>query len=72
MHIYLDNPALTDCPTCGEKALRHHMCKNCGHYKGRQVVDVMEDLVEGKKKEEEKEEDSAKEGPLDMENLSTK
>ncbi len=71
MHIYLENPPLTDCQTCGEKVRRHHMCKNCGHYKGKQVVDVMEELTEKEeKKKKEEMEKNRPDGPLNMENLS--
>ena len=31
------------CPECGEAPLPHHACPNCGHYKGRQVVETQED-----------------------------
>lgn len=71
MHIYLENPPLTDCPTCGEKVRKHHMCKNCGHYKGKQVVDVMEELTEKEEKKKKKEiEEGRPDGPLNMQNLS--
>lgn len=74
MHIYLDHPALTDCSNCGAKVLRHHMCQNCGFYNGKQVVDVMGDLVENKKKkgEDQEKKEEIKKGPLNMENLSAK
>lgn len=26
------------CSSCGELVLRHHVCGNCGAYRGRQVV----------------------------------
>ncbi len=71
MHQFLENPPLTDCQTCGEKVRRHHMCKNCGHYKGEQVVDVMEELTEKEEKKKKQEmEEKKTEGPLNMENLS--
>ncbi len=77
MHIYLKTPALTDCPNCKEKMRRHHLCQNCGHYNGRQIVDVMEEISKKEtkkkesKKEEVKEKEEAKEKePLKMENLS--
>lgn len=31
---------LFDCPKCFEKVLIHHVCKNCGTYRGRQVFDM--------------------------------
>ncbi len=71
MHQFIKNPSTIDCPTCGEKVRMHHMCKNCGHYKGKEVVDVMEELTEKEeKKKKEEMEKKKKEGPLNMENLS--
>ena len=49
MHIHLKKPGLTVCPKCGKPVLAHTLCKNCGFYKGREVVDVLKDLT--KKKE---------------------
>jgi large subunit ribosomal protein L32 len=31
---------LTKCPDCGAKKLMHHVCKECGKYKGRQAIDI--------------------------------
>jgi large subunit ribosomal protein L32 len=30
------------CPNCGEPRLPHRVCANCGHYQGREVIDVEE------------------------------
>lgn len=30
---------LVVCPNCGAKRLAHTVCKECGQYKGRQVLD---------------------------------
>ena len=27
------------CPNCHEPKLPHRVCRNCGHYKGREVVE---------------------------------
>ncbi len=29
-----------DCANCGERKLSHHICVRCGHYRGRQVLDI--------------------------------
>lgn len=35
----LDAPALSTCTQCGELKAPHKVCKNCGFYKGRQIVE---------------------------------
>ena len=29
-----------ECPNCGEPKLPHHVCKSCGTYDGRDVVET--------------------------------
>ncbi|TET52525.1 MAG: 50S ribosomal protein L32, partial [Actinobacteria bacterium] len=29
-----------ECPQCHEMKLPHHVCPNCGYYKGKQAVEV--------------------------------
>jgi large subunit ribosomal protein L32 len=36
----LDDINLVACSNCGEMRLPHHVCPNCGHYKGREVIEV--------------------------------
>jgi large subunit ribosomal protein L32 len=31
---------LVACSNCGEMRLPHRVCPNCGHYKGREVIEV--------------------------------
>ena len=31
---------LVQCSNCGEMRLSHTVCPNCGHYQGREVVDM--------------------------------
>lgn len=31
-------PNLSECPQCHELKLPHVVCKNCGYYKGREIV----------------------------------
>lgn len=33
-------PAKSTCPRCGAVKLPHHVCLNCGYYKGRGVIVV--------------------------------
>lgn len=37
-HFKLTAPGLVQCPKCSEMKLAHHVCKNCGYYKDRAVV----------------------------------
>lgn len=41
-HDALSVPSTVPCPECGEAMLRHRACPHCGHYRGRQVVEVEE------------------------------
>jgi len=39
-HDALARPALSECPNCHEPKLPHRVCPRCGHYKGRQTINV--------------------------------
>lgn len=43
------------CSHCNAAAIPHVVCKNCGYYKGRQVIDVLAKLDKKRRKEKEKE-----------------
>ena len=32
-------PCIVECPNCGEMRKPHHVCKECGQYKGEEVVE---------------------------------
>ena len=34
----LEAPCLVKCPKCGKMILAHHVCENCGSYKGKTVI----------------------------------
>ncbi len=36
----LESINLVACSNCGEMRLPHRVCPNCGHYKGREVIEV--------------------------------
>ena len=39
-HHALKAPNLATCSNCGSKHRPHHMCPDCGFYKGRMVIDM--------------------------------
>ena len=41
-HQKLSPPNLSICPQCTEPKLPHHICPNCGYYKGRAVIETEE------------------------------
>ncbi|MDD3113305.1 MAG: 50S ribosomal protein L32 [Candidatus Izemoplasmatales bacterium] len=38
-HFKLNAPTMVVCPNCGELTLSHQVCKKCGYYKGKLVVE---------------------------------
>jgi len=38
-HKKVSAPGLVECSNCGEYTKPHHVCKSCGQYDGKQVVD---------------------------------
>jgi large subunit ribosomal protein L32 len=42
-HDALDPRELVTCTNCGEQHLAHRMCPSCGHYAGREVVEIKKD-----------------------------
>jgi large subunit ribosomal protein L32 len=39
-HHALKTPTVAACSNCGASHRPHHMCLECGFYKGRQVIDL--------------------------------
>lgn len=39
-HHAIKAPVLVECGNCGEKHRMHHVCPHCGHYRGRQILEV--------------------------------
>ena len=80
-HHALEMPRLSACSKCGAAQLPHHMCGNCGNYRGRQVIDMAAKTATRAKRQQEKlksfgeikkEESEKKEKPLVAEALSKK
>lgn len=38
-HFKLHAPTMAVCPNCGEMTISHTVCKKCGYYKGKLVVE---------------------------------
>jgi len=55
MHLFITKAALTTCPKCKKPALPHIACKNCGYYKGREVINVLAKLTKKEQKTKQKE-----------------
>lgn len=54
-HHALTAARLVKCQKCGAKTPPHVVCRNCGFYKGREVVDVLKKLTKKERKEKTKE-----------------
>ncbi|HVH83563.1 MAG TPA: 50S ribosomal protein L32 [Steroidobacteraceae bacterium] len=39
-HHALTKATYVECPNCGELMRPHHICRACGHYRGREVVEA--------------------------------
>jgi large subunit ribosomal protein L32 len=39
-HDALPANTYSECPNCGELKRPHHLCAACGHYDGREVVEL--------------------------------
>lgn len=35
----LKTPGLVECPQCHELKMSHRVCKSCGYYKGREIIE---------------------------------
>ncbi len=42
LHDKLTPPALIACDNCGKMKRPHTMCPQCGHYQGREIVEMDE------------------------------
>jgi large subunit ribosomal protein L32 len=77
MHKHIYRVSLNVCPKCKKPVLSHTVCKNCGYYKGVEVINVLADLTKKEKKVREKEikqaeKETKQDKPLTAEALSQK
>jgi len=42
-HDHLRQTGLSECPNCHEPKLPHRACPHCGMYKGREVIEVVQE-----------------------------
>ena len=42
-HHALKAANLTQCTNCGHLRLPHRVCPHCGHYQGREIIEVEEE-----------------------------
>ncbi len=42
-HWKAEIPSLTKCSKCGSLNLPHSVCRNCGFYKGKEVIKIKEE-----------------------------
>ena len=45
-HLGLSVPGMVVCENCGETKLAHSVCKSCGYYNGRQVINKATESTE--------------------------
>ncbi len=43
-HFKISAPGMVVCPNCGEMILAHRVCKSCGHYNGRTIIEPKEEV----------------------------
>jgi len=55
MHKYIKRVVLSLCQKCKKPILPHTACKNCGYYKGKEVINVLAELSKKERKSREKE-----------------
>ena len=41
-HDRISAPNIIPCPNCGEMMIPHRVCPSCGHYAGREVIEIVE------------------------------
>ncbi|MDR2337025.1 MAG: 50S ribosomal protein L32 [Deltaproteobacteria bacterium] len=41
-HDFLTPVLSSTCPNCGASVLSHHVCRECGYYRGRKLLNTKE------------------------------
>jgi len=48
-HLKKSAPTVTKCPNCNEVVAPHRACSKCGHYKGKEVLNIKKEKIEKEK-----------------------
>ena len=77
MHLFIKPANLALCPKCKKPVLPHTACKNCGFYKGKEVMNVLAEMTKKERRQKEKEIKQAEkeqkhDKPTSIEELSKK
>jgi large subunit ribosomal protein L32 len=43
----VSTPSIVECPNCHEMKKPHIACKKCGHYKGKEVINMKKEQKDG-------------------------
>lgn len=43
-HDHITMPNVSSCPQCHEPVLSHQICKNCGTYRGKTIIETKEEI----------------------------
>ena len=60
MHIFIKPASLTTCQKCSKPVRPHIVCKHCGFYKGKDMLNILSKLTKKEKKVMEQEMKTAK------------
>ena len=74
-HYHISVPSLSKCSNCGKDIVSHTICKNCGYYAKKEIINVLEKLTKKERKNKEKEIKAQREtekSNMSMEGLSKK
>ena len=41
-HDKIAKPTVSDCPQCGNPKQAYTVCKTCGHYRKREVIEILD------------------------------
>ena len=77
MHIYTTPGTLTTCQKCKAPVRAHAICRKCGYYKGKEVINVLGAMTKKERKLKEKEfkqveKEDKKNASMTMEGMSKK